>query len=346
MAILLMDGFDPYNGVGTLTGARTKWVIWGSSGATGMTTGRFSSGQAIRFDQGGVGATEALARTFAAQSTLSGGFAIKQNTAFAAHVFWLYSGSTPMVGLFLNSNGALTAGRYTALTTATTVGSSSPVNTIVNGAWHYITWEVVISDTVGVFNVYVDSVQVISASAADTRNGTPTTVDTIAIGNSNLVPSTFQIDFDDLYVSDTSSTPGERRIETLYPTSDIAQGWSRSTGSANFSLVDEATVNGDTDYVFASALNTVDTYGFGDLSATPTNIDAVQMNTFAYKTDATARSIGLQVISGGTTSTGPDYSMTASYAKQERLLLTDPDTSAAWTASAVNALQGGPKVTV
>ena len=90
----------------------------------------------------------------------------------------------------------------------------------------------------------------------------------------------------------------------------------------------------------------VDTYGFGDLGSTPSTIDAVQLTAFAEKTDAAARSIALQAKSGATTSDGGNFSLAATYGKFERLLTTDPNTSAAWGASAVNALQGGPKVTV
>lgn len=342
MSIILIDGFDLYNGTGANTGAAAKWTFVGS-GSSSMQTGRFG-GQALRNSSTGGASRQSSRGLPSTYSSFSCGFAVNFSTLDARSGFLVFeSAGTTMCGLSLNASAGIDTGRHTSVTSKTVLTSSAN-SLIVASTWYYIEVEVVISDTVGRMTVWLDGVNIINPAAnQDTRNGAPTTIDTIRF---NLPTATGSADFDDLYMTDSASRLGERKVETIYPTSDVAQGFARSTGATNYTLVDEATVNGDTDYVQGSSVGDVDTYGLGNLSNSPTTIDAVQVSAFAEKTDAGSRSIALQVISGGTTSTGSDYALGATYGKFERILETDPNTSAAWTASGVNALTGGPKVTV
>jgi hypothetical protein len=348
MAAILVDGFDLYNGIVTNTGVQAKWTLSATTTSIAMVSGRFT-GQAISIPA--FNAVRTAARSFTANASVSVGFAHNASVLPGANVIApivsLLSSSTFMVGLVITTTGALQAYRLTSISAGTQLGSNS-VNCIAANTWHYIELEVTVSDTVGVFNVYVDGVQVLNLTSQDTRNGVPTTVDTVQFGSggTNGTTNGFTQLVDDLYVTNTATKLGERRVETLYPTSDVTQVWGRSTGATNYTLVDEAQVNGDTDYVQTSAVNDRDTYGFGNLTGSPTTIDAVQVTAFAEKTDATARSIALQVISGVTTSDGANFALAASYGRFERLMTVDPNGSITWTATNVNALTGGPKVTV
>lgn len=350
MAVILVDGFDLYNGTGANTGLQAKWslISGGTDTGSAMGTGRFS-GQDLEIT-GALNSDRLFGRSFTATASLAVGFAFRMSALPASNQFILFfnttSGAAWQDSLLLTTTGTLTACRNTAISTKTDLGTTAS-QVIFANTWHYLEVELTISDTVGVYKVYVDGVQQLNLTAQDTRNGSPTTVDTIYIGNRGGNPNPANVlSFDDLYVVDAATKLGERRVETLYPTSDVAQGWARSTGATNYTLVDEAQANGDTDYVQGTNVGDVDTYGFGDLSSTPTNIDAVQMSIFAEKTDATSRSIAAQLKSGATTSDGGNFALASSYGKFERLTTQDPNTSAAWTASGVNALQGGPKVTV
>jgi hypothetical protein len=132
----------------------------------------------------------------------------------------------------------------------------------------------------------------------------------------------------------------------LLPSGDTAQrDFSRSTGSTNFALVDEAVQNGDTDYVFSGTPNHQDLYDLGDLATTPSSILAVQSRMFAKKSDTGARSGQIWVKSGATEVGGTDTTLGTSYGWLARVDTVDPNTGAPWTAAAVNALQVGPKVT-
>jgi hypothetical protein len=344
VAFIFLDGFDLYNGTGANTGLQSKWSnIYNSAGNFSLQTGRFS-GQCAQVSGFQYGLGRPLGTTLT-QCRIS--FALRcttMPTAAAApnHHMFLTSGGTYTFGLNIASNGTLSAYRATSATAGTLLGSSASA-VILSNTWHWVEIEFVLHDTTGRVKVYVDGVAVITLTGQDTNNGVAS-FNEIGIGQA---AGSGVIQWDDMSMDDSATALGaDYRVETLYPTSDVAQGFARSTGATNYTLVDEAVVNGDTDYVQGSAVSDLDTYGFGDLSSTPSSIKAVQASAFAKKTDATSRSIALQVKSGATTSDGSNYALTASYAKLERLLETDPNTSAAWTGANVNAAQGGPKVTV
>jgi len=113
----------------------------------------------------------------------------------------------------------------------------------------------------------------------------------------------------------------------------------------NSYCVNEAVQDGDTTYVYDSTSGHEDLYDLANLAATPTSIVAVQSRMFAKKSDSGTRNGQIRVKSGATEVGGTDTVLATTYAWLNRVDAVDPNTSAAWTASAVNALQVGPKVT-
>jgi hypothetical protein len=85
-----------------------------------------------------------------------------------------------------------------------------------------------------------------------------------------------------------------------------------------------------------------DLYDLANLAVTPTII-AVQSRMFAKKSDSGSRNGQIRVKSGATEVGGTDTALPTSYAWLNCVDAVDPKTSAAWTASAVNALQVGPR---
>lgn len=343
MAVIFMEGFDMYNGVGTGTGLQSKWTLTTTSDVA-MTTGRFS-GQAMRVTQAGASGNPRV--TFASNYTSIGcGFAYKTDTLptgnTVINMLALLNGTTFTFGLRCTSTGAIEASRATSGTGFTALGTSTP-SVIVANTWHYIECGVTISDTVGTVTVKVDGATVLSLTGQDTNNAV-TNVNTLQLGYTSNSGQA-NINYDDLYVVDSATTLGERRIETTVPSADTAtKNWTPNSGTANFSRVNETLVDGDTSYVQASTVGTRDLYSMGALSSTPSVIDAVQVVSFAEKTDATTRTIYNSVQSAGTDSDGSAFSLSASYNRFDRLMETDPNGGGAWTASRVNGLLIGPKV--
>jgi hypothetical protein len=127
-------------------------------------------------------------------------------------------------------------------------------------------------------------------------------------------------------------------VFSVYATASI-------TVTSNATLVDEAAQDGDATYVYSSTNGHEDLYDLADLAATPTSIVGVQSRMFAKKSDSGTRNGQIRVKSGGTEVGGTDTALSTSYTWLNKVDTVDPNTSAAWTASAVNALQVGPKVT-
>lgn len=343
MTILLIDGFDVYNGVQSNIGLQANWNCANTSYIT-MQTGRFG-GQAMSIAPNtSIAGTSASAyKAFTGVSTCSFGFALYTdvlNSTWTDTTAWqvaLRNSTTNHVNILFNAVGGITAKRDT-----TELGSTAPGLFTVDN-WYYVEFEVVISDTVGRVTVYVNGTQVLNLTNQDTKNGTTTTADNIIFQDGTATAhGTYW--YDDFYLTDTGTKLGESRVETLYPNADTAvKQWTPLTGTDNYAMVDEAQCDGDATYVYASAAAT-DNYDFGNLSDNPTAVRAVQAVTFAKKTDTATRNIYLQTKSGATTSDGTAQALLSTYTRFNRIMETDPNTSAAWTYTAVNAVQGGPKI--
>lgn len=329
MAVVFMDGFDSYNGTGAApTGVQARWT----GAPASLVAGRFGTGQAATYTAGSAASTSPLFTGVASFTCGFGVFLTSFNDTVRAFSF--LSGVTVHVALRFNIDGSITALRDT------TVLGSSAAGVLLASTWHTVECEVVISDTVGRVTIYVDGASVLNLTAQDTRNGATTTVDTFS--RVNVGPA---MRLDDLYITDSATKPtAALRIETLYPTSDGATlNWTPSTGVSHFGVVDEAQAS-TTDYISASLVGDVDELNMGDLSATPTAIEAVALVLYALKTDATARTLFPGVKSGATTSDGTAVALSTTGGRFDRIMAVDPNTAAAWTAAAVNALIARPKV--
>ncbi len=346
MAVVFLDGFDTYNGTGTGTGLQSGWTFINGSTSSSLQTGRFG-GQCYQMSTDASNNRGVTTGLPAAYSTVTIGCAFRVTSmpavATDAATLGVRNSTTPMCGIRIESGGVITAGRYTGITARTDLGSSLS-GVISTNVWYWLEVTFTISDTVGAVSVNLNGTNVLNLTNVDTRNGTPTTVDTLIMSTTSAVSGTYQ--FDDMYVVDNATPLGDRRIVTLYPSADVSQGFARSTGAVNYSLVNEAQVDGDTSYV-QGGLSDLDRYDLDNLGLNPSSIDAAQVVAYAQSTDAYARRLALQIKSGATVSDGTDFGLSAgSYGKLKRLMLVNPATGVAFTSSEIDALQGGPKVTV
>lgn len=118
------------------------------------------------------------------------------------------------------------------------------------------------------------------------------------------------------------------------------------TLSGNVSQVSEALANGDTDYVFDATVNDADLYDMDDLQFTPMAIVGVVSKIYCKKSDAGTRQGQILVKSGTTQVAGADTVLGTTYTYLSRVDAVDPNTGAAWTTAALNAMQIGQKVTL
>jgi hypothetical protein len=306
-----------------------------------LVSGRFG-GQAFR-----IGASTAQFNTATASrifnaagntTAMSFGFAFRTDLLHNSRCFEVMTlAGGVQCGLGMTSSG----GVYFYSGAGGTTICSSAAGLFSTNTWIYIEVELTLAASGGTVTVYVNGASVCSGTgntlAAGGSGGGKLQIYSFPdTGNSNN-------DFDDIYVTSGASRLGECKIETLRPASDNTVAWTPSTGPSNYALVNETLVNGDTSFVQTAATGTRDLYGISPLGSTPVNIFAITVVSFAEKTDATTRQLYNSVRSGATDSDGSAVNLAASYGRYDRIIETDPATSAAWTASGVNNLLVGPK---
>lgn len=235
----------------------------------------------------------------------------------------------------------VTAGTQSGTLLAENTGYAWPI-----GAWVFVEIRVLISNTVGEVEIFVDGTSVLSATGLDTNNGGASGVIN-ALGpivrRTNAAPDFL---FDDWYWLDTSGVApdndflGPIRVDRLVPTSDGGTtDFTPSTGSDNFAMIDESLPDGDTTYNEATTIGSKDIVGMGDLPTASGTIFAVQTRVRARRTDAGAVQLTPSIISSGNEEDGAAVGLSASYTELRDLFTSDPNGGGAWADSAVNALQ-------
>lgn len=348
MAILMIEGFDLYNGTGANVGLQSKWQALNWFYGPGLTTGRFG-GQCYFWNNessySGIQlATAQVPWTVACAYRLSVVGAISAAGAKSVVALTSGGGFNFQIGWRPNNDGSISVYRMTNSTTGTLLGTTA-AGIILSNVWHFVEFSGTISTTVGTVVMKVDGTTVLNLSAQNTQGyATTASWDGIIIGSAGVNAGQTSY-IDDMYVLDSATSLGERRIETIRPNADTAQkDFTPSSGANNYSRVSDAVVNSAT-YVQSSTLNQSDLYDNVDLTGIPTTIDYVQVTAFASKTDAGTRSIKLIADLGGTQTLSGDLALTGSIVKYAFGMTTKPG-GGSWTASDVNSLKIGPKVSV
>lgn len=141
-----------------------------------------------------------------------------------------------------------------------------------------------------------------------------------------------------------SGAPGTAPGTSPSPTTLI---WGNITGTAvNWYEVGQNPPQGNTSYVFDTTIGHEDLFTYPALSAPPSAIYAVAVKANVSKSDAGIKTISVRLKSGATDSAGSGGTQApaATYGWMTSLYPSDPNTSAAWTLSALNAAQAGIKV--
>lgn len=235
----------------------------------------------------------------------------------------------------------------------TLLGTSSA--TMTADAWHLIELRCQISSTTsGVTEVWLDGARVINFAGDNTAGATAANVQALLLGQGSGSPTTvagFYMAYDDIALNDTAGSINngqifDGKVLLLKPNgagSTTGQTRGGTDTGANYSQVNELPPS-LTQYVFSATAATRDTYALEDVPAGSWAVNCCEVLAYGQNSDASAGSLGLTVKSGATTNEGTAQSLvtTAQYLRQ--LYETDPNTSAAWTVSAVNALEAGTTV--
>ena len=209
------------------------------------------------------------------------------------------------------------------------------------GGWHLVELYVSIGDS-GAIQSKIDGVADLNYSG-DTKPATATTITKVEFHQTGSVSHNPSFYIDDLTIA-TGGWIGDVRYDAvLVPTADTAQKeWTPSTGSDNYALVDEVPPS-DVDYVSAGSTGYKDLYALANWSPAESTYQVEFLVDWirAKKGTAADQQIRSVVLSGTTESSGGSIALSTTYRYYQRLLTTDPDTSAVWDTTGIDALQVG-----
>jgi hypothetical protein len=233
--------------------------------------------------------------------------------------------------------------------TGTLLGSASvPVS---GATWTLVEIHYVPTTTAtGTVEIWLNNTQVLNATAVQTSSALAN-VASFTLGierntSSGGSASTY-VAFDDLGANDTAGPLnngrcGDNRIAWLpVDGAGALSQWTSSSGGGNATNVDDATPlsGGTADYNAAATAALVDDYTLAALPAGASAVAVVEALCYAINPDGGTSQIKVGVISGASTGAGATQSPGASFAYVRERFETDPNTSAAWTPTAVNALK-------
>jgi hypothetical protein len=238
--------------------------------------------------------------------------------------------------------GAVSGFKFQIFRGATMLADSGDL-AISTGTWYYLEAKAVLHGSLGSIEVRLNGVAV--------PNLTLSGINTISTVNeyANIVGfasgsqgGSYGTHIDDAYCCDLlGSGPmnnflGDVHVETLALNGDVTKAWTPSTGTTNYTVLDDIPMLAS-DWVSSSVIGQTDEYAVASLSNVPAQIFAVGILQNIDKDDAGYRTSKAVVVSGGATADGtprnPDMNLRRTY---QDYFVVDPATGLAWSAAGVN----------
>lgn len=350
MAYIDHDSFLSYTNFVAPDGLLSKWTSYANFAATYVTPD--AGGRGVRMTVLAGGPAGLIKQIPATQQFAMGGVGKFENRASANDfndlAFFGYAGGAGLDGttqvqcrLNMRSDGSIRLYRTNSYQGTTTLLATSAAGLIQDSVEFTFDLEYFCDDSVGRLLLNINGAQAINFSG-DTKQGSTALIDFFGFGPNNTCPFTVS----HVWWRDDDVSLGPCRISTCLPTSDGGTlNWTPSTGTSHYAVVDEAQVS-TADYLSASTVGNRDILGLADLPVTPATIHQIQVKAWAQKTDVASREINLGVGSGATVSDGTGIALSTTNTLISRTLTQDPNTSAAWGKSAIDALTLQPNVAV
>ena len=334
MALLFMDGFDLYTSIADV--AKRGWGGGNFGSIAQSPRVSVSSGKSINSLQSGIntlGIPGAPATTIVGMGiNHNGGFGLRFTDP-------LTNSNAVQVLAAFDASGFLSVSRVNSSITTTFVYSST-TQLFKPSVWNFIELKTFSHATSGTIEIRVNNSTVCSLGGVNTAASGVARLAQFGFGGASS-SITF---IDDFYMLDTSGSRlndflGDCRIDPQAPNSDISiSGWTRSVGSTDFSAVNKSFLV-STPNLSAANSGALDSFGIVPLGSTPVTVHAVQATLAALRTDTGPASLRANIKSGATTQTGSAYTPGTSSLYQSEIAALNPNTSAVWSASAVNSLQ-------
>lgn len=343
MATLIQDGFDIYQNSTDLGQAYTS-----ASCTVSKTAGRFGGG-CVQITSASNNFQCALPTTpaeiwcgFAFNPTGSStdGCVLLFNSVIGKEASLYYNQLTSTWTAY-EGDGSITLGNATL--------------TLTTNAYHWIDVHYLMSNSVGVFEVWVDNVQILNLSGVNTARQNGTAITSLGIASDLGGSNAFQpANIDDLYVRDLSGSfnngrAGDSKIETLVPSSDAGvNDGVLTTGTDHFAMVDEAQNDGITSTsTLTNTSGQAEVFGMTSISGSPTSIHSLRVVNWVEKSDA-GSCFGEALIINPESSQDSGTStplIAGAFGPVEAIFDFDPGDSGAWTLVKVAAVKAGFTIT-
>ena len=219
---------------------------------------------------------------------------------------------------------------------------------ISGGVWNWIELEVVYGDP-GSIKLYLNGAKILDRNdfqtSADFGDNGWFGVTLRARGNSDTTYDDIII-WDDDGVGLSTFPLGPQRIVFRQPNADGATtNFTPLNSGANYEEVDESPNDGDTTYNSSGTVGDRDLFTLPALPTDVSAITAVQQVNAARKDGASTRTLSGVISSGATMDVGSAEGLVeGSYTFLTRILANNPNTSAAWAISEIEAVEFGYEV--
>jgi hypothetical protein len=339
MALLWIEGFEGFGTTGAPQGVEEKYLETHRISFTVLDTGRLA-GYAWKSTTSSN--PQITTEHLGGASTIVVGFGFKVNRVVSnLSIFEFYE-----PGKTLGMNLQIIGDELRVRRGSTTLATTSTLNLQVD-TWYYIEFKVTVHNSAGAYELRVDETTELSASSIDTQASSFAQIDLAKW----IMPSS-SLDhmwFDDIYILDNSGSNnndflGKCRVDGILPDAAGDQTDFTPSAGANYAAMDENPDDGDTTYVESDTATDQDLYNYASMPASIGGVRGVQINTLARLTDAESFDLKTLVKSGTTTDADSGQPATNDYRVLRRIVEEDPDTSALWTESGINAAQFGLEV--
>lgn len=349
MALCWLEGFDNYGASGmsdtTLITEMAKryssYILTSTTPYTELVAG-WGGGLGLQFGRSG-DTTLHLSVSFASNSNWLVGCAFKTPSLFTTktNIFAIRSSTAGQNSLAVTSTGLLAA--YSG-DDSSPVFLASASQVLLPNTWYYIEYKVYCHASAGTVDVHLNGVSVISLTSKNTlkAGGDCTVVRLRGIPGAATVA---RGPVDDWYIANGATDfLGPLKVETLRPSADtLVVDWLCSVGSDHYALVNETPDNTGT-YVYCGTSGDEDQYEINDLGDISSSIKGVQIGATANLASNGSQQLYLECDSNGSVANSAGVTLTTTVLLTSNYILeTDPATSAAWSADAVNDLKVGIK---
>ncbi len=333
MALRFIDGMLHYSVPSQLGDKYSAF----NNGSMSSMTGRRSSTTALKMGA----ANDFISLTLDNQQTWILGFAYQMQGNESSLLLQANdSAANNQLAVVITTAGALQLLRGGQF--GTVLATSS--NAIPHNVWNYIEIKMTIASSGGTFEVRVNESVWVTYSG-NTQSSTNANANYLQLKGRYSYCAYMDVYLCDGTGSRNNTYLGDCRVDTVRPNAAGSYTGCTPQGSAsNYANVNETTLDSDSSYNYSNTAGTQDSFTFTSLTAITGTIFGVQSNVAADKDDAGSRTIAPTTRVSSTDYAGTTQSVSTSYLYYKQIWEQNPNASANWTSTTINASEFGYKV--